>query len=233
MRRLKKLKTIKIQESIQDEIKRYIIENKIPPGERLPSESYLAEALGVSRSSIREALRALESIGILDSQQGSGWYVKSFNFDVFANNLAYSLQFDSDSIYDLLEIRKVLEENFLREAINSLSEKDIKDLEKIIKNMENYKDKKSLIKDDMQFHKILYRNIKNKTVIKILSIFWNIFENLDEPLLYSDNPEISIHYHKLLLNSIKSKNYDESSLILKEHFKDVHRRLSQFFKERR
>lgn len=225
----KKVPSIDIQLFLQEQIKKYIIEKKFSPGDKLPSEAELSKEFGVSRSTIREALRALEGVGILTSQHGSGWFVKSFSFDTLAGNLAYSLLFDVHSIFDLLEIREILEINFLKEALESIKEKDLKELEKVIISMENKaKESKSFVKEDMMFHRILFRRIKNQIVVKILDIFWGLFEHLDEPLLHSANQEAVINYHKNLLENIKNRNYEKTRDVLKEHFIDVYERLSKY-----
>lgn len=229
----KKVPSIDTQLFLQEQIKKYIIEKKISPGEKLPSETVLAKEFGVSRTTIREALRSLEAVGILDSQHGSGWFFKSFSFDKLAGNLAYSLSLDIHSIFDLLEIRKILEVSFLKEAIDSLKEKDIKKLDRIIIDMEKKgRDNKSFVKEDMLFHRILFNNIKNQVVVKILEIFWGLFEHLDESLLYSESPENVIRYHRVLLENIKNKDYENSKKILEEHFIDVYERLSKYKNER-
>lgn len=225
----KKVPSIDVQMFLQEQIKKYIINKKFCPGDKLPSEAELSKEFGVSRSTVREALRALEGVGILTSQHGSGWYVNSFNFDTLAGNLAYSLRFDTNSIFDLLEIREILEISFLREASESLKDKDLEELEKVINSMENKsKEGKSFVKEDMMFHRILFRRVKNQIVIKILDIFWKLFEHLDEPLLYSANPEAVINYHKKMLENIKIKDYERTKSILKEHFIDVYDRLLRY-----
>jgi len=225
----KKVPSIDVQMFLQEQIKNYIINKKFSPGDKLPSEVQLSKEFGVSRSTIREALRALEGVGILTSQHGSGWYVNSFNFDALAGNLAYSLQFDTNSIFDLLQIREVLELSFLEEALESLREKDLDELGNIINIMKSKLEQgKPFIKEDMMFHRILFRRIKNQIVIKILDIFWKLFEHLDEPLLYSANQDAVINYHMSMLNHIKNKDYEKTKSILKEHFIDVYERLLKY-----
>ncbi|MGB9858263.1 MAG: FadR/GntR family transcriptional regulator [Dictyoglomaceae bacterium] len=225
----KRVPSIDTQIFVQEQIKQYIVNKKLSPGDKLPSEAELSKEFGISRSTIREALRALEALGILSSQHGSGWYFKSFSFDILAGNLAYSLLLDTQSIFDLLEIRKTLETSFIIETTNTLKNKEFKELERILIRME----KKSLlgesfVREDMLFHRTLFKGIKNQIVIKILDIFWNLFEHLDKPLLYSTSPEKVIYYHKKLLEALKVSDYETAKTILEEHFVDVHQRLSRY-----
>ena len=70
-----------LSEAIRDYIKDYIIENKLKAGDSLPPETQLVETLGVGRSSVREAVKALQSLGIVEIRRGNGLYVRETNFD--------------------------------------------------------------------------------------------------------------------------------------------------------
>src|SRR5215471_3539788 len=78
---LKALKRTPLLHQIQEEIKGYVIRNNLRPGDPLPSEGDLARQLGIGRNSVREAVKSLEVLGILEARAGSGLFVKSFSFD--------------------------------------------------------------------------------------------------------------------------------------------------------
>jgi DNA-binding FadR family transcriptional regulator len=94
---------------IQDQIKQYITENKLAAGDLLPPEGQLASDLGVSRGSVREAIKALESLGIVEVRHGDGVRVRAFNFDSVFDLLSYGLVFDPAKAAELLGIRIWLE----------------------------------------------------------------------------------------------------------------------------
>jgi len=79
--------------TIQDKIKKYITDKRLNPGDLLPPEGLLAENLGVSRGSVREAVKSLESLGIVESRRGDGVRVREFNFDSVFDFLSYGLVF--------------------------------------------------------------------------------------------------------------------------------------------
>src|SRR6056297_3128640 len=108
---LEPVKKIRLYESIVKQIQHLINEGDLIPGQRLPPERELSEELGVSRTSIREALRALETMGYLESKVGvgGGTYVKEVTFSNIVSPFSATLLQNDDFIVELLEVRLVLE----------------------------------------------------------------------------------------------------------------------------
>src|SRR6266508_3457568 len=100
-------------EGLQTQIRRYIVERGLGPGDRLPSEGDLATALGNSRLIIREALRALEAVGLIESRPGSGWYVRAFDVAAASRIFAQSLAFHHRALFDLLAVRRAAESDLV------------------------------------------------------------------------------------------------------------------------
>ncbi|HZQ05535.1 MAG TPA: GntR family transcriptional regulator, partial [Anaerolineae bacterium] len=82
-----------LYQTVQEEIKNYIIENELRAGDPLPTEGELARQLDISRNSVREAVKSLEALGILEARSGSGLFVRNFNFDSILDNLPYGIMF--------------------------------------------------------------------------------------------------------------------------------------------
>lgn len=97
----------------QTAIKQYIEDHHLQPGDPLPSEGQLAKDMGMSRLSLREGVKTLEAVGILEARQGEGIYVKAFTFDSIFENLPYSFASDGQSLRDLLQVRTALEEGLV------------------------------------------------------------------------------------------------------------------------
>src|ERR671912_516559 len=95
--------------TVQESLRGYIEDNQLKAGDALPPEGYLAQQLGVSRNSMREAIKALESVGILETRRGIGVFVKAFSFDPLLEHLAYGLRGSLREVGELVEIRRVLE----------------------------------------------------------------------------------------------------------------------------
>lgn len=95
-----------LQQAIQQQIKRYILDKRLREGDRLPSKEDPAHQLGSSRTAIREALSGLEALGLIEVRHGSGRYVRPFNFSAVLDNLAHCKQ--HRSLYDALARREAL-----------------------------------------------------------------------------------------------------------------------------
>ena len=109
LKKLKPLDTTVRYRAVQDELRSYIIDNQMQPGDRLPSETALAGRLGVSRNVVREAIKGLEALGLVEVRVGLGVFVKAADLDDFLTNFAYGLLFDGQSVLELYEIRQRLE----------------------------------------------------------------------------------------------------------------------------
>ena len=120
---------------VQTAIKDYIYRRKLKPNDALPSEAELAKALKVSRNSVREAVKALESTGILQTRRGSGVFVSEFSFEPLLNNLPYGLMGDAKDIAELLDIRRILELAKVEVAIAELSKEQLNGFERILEGM--------------------------------------------------------------------------------------------------
>src|SRR6195952_121448 len=103
---LKRLERPLFYRIVQDALKNYILEKNLKPGDPLPAETELARQLGISRNSLREAAKALESVGILETRQGSGLFVREFSFEPLLENMSYGLLFDLRQLAELLQVAK-------------------------------------------------------------------------------------------------------------------------------
>ena len=137
-------------------IKSMIVSGQLKPGQRLPPEAALAEQLGLSRNSLREAVRALSLINILDVRQGDGTYVTSLEPDVLLDALTFVVDFHRDeSVLDFLRVRRILEPAAASMAARSIGPSE---LAALAANVEAYSpdaDPEDLIKLDTEFHRLI------------------------------------------------------------------------------
>ncbi len=110
-------------------IKTMILDGRLKPGDRLPREADLAEQLGISRGSLREAVRALSMIRILDVRRGDGTYVTSLEPELLLETLTFVIDFHQDSdVLDLFEVRRALEPMAAEKAARLMPAEDAADL---------------------------------------------------------------------------------------------------------
>lgn len=134
-------------------IKRMINSGELSPGYRLPRESDLARAIGVSRNSLREAVSALSMVQILDVRQGDGTYVSRLDPDSLMESISFLLDFRRDSsVLDVLELRRILEPAAAALAARRMSEDRIGDLRQLLEGTRHTDSISSLVHSDLEFH---------------------------------------------------------------------------------
>ena len=223
---LKNLKTQDLQGSIQEQLKLYIIENEMKSGDPFPTEHDLAEKLGISRTSIREALKRLETLGIIEVRPGVGRFIGELNFKAILKGLPYNLEMDTKNFQEVLEVRFCLESWFIAKDINKFSKESIAQSKEILKKLEiqvlNNLEEKESVEIHSQFHCALYKNSDNSLLINLIKIFSTIQRNLVLLHRYkTKDRNLFIRQHKLLLEAIEKRDSRLAQKRLEEHFAEA------------
>ncbi len=221
MKKLKPLNTTSRYRAVQDTLRAYIRENQLQPGERLPSESELAAALGVSRNPIREAIKGLEAVGLVEVRAGLGVYIKAATLDDILSNFAFSLIFDGQSVADLYEIRQRLELSYVREAVRQMTDENLAEMERLLAEMQHeFAEDNAFIMQDLALHKVLFRNVGNATLLKLFDIFHAIYANTRH-LFQAQTREVvadDLEKHKALLEALRQRDEEQVSERLQDTF---------------
>src|SRR5699024_5159277 len=139
-----------------DAIKQMIIDGSLAPGDRLPPEKELAERVGVSRNSLREAVKALSVIRVLDVRQGDGTYVTALEPEQLLESLAFVLDLHQDSSYvEIIEIRRLLEPVAVEQACPHLTDEDFAGLEQTMADLDDSSTIEDLVTADIAFHHLI------------------------------------------------------------------------------
>lgn len=153
-------------------IKQMVVDGTLRPGDRLPTESELAERIGVSRNSLREAVKALSVIRVLDVRQGDGTYVTSLEPEQLLESLAFVLDLHQDSSYvEILEIRRLLEPVAVEQACMHLDEDDFARLEQTMADLGNSSTIEELVNADIAFHRQINGRCPNDYLRSLLDSF--------------------------------------------------------------
>ncbi len=225
----KRLRDPALTRTIQDHIKEYIQEKHLAAGDRLPPEGQLALELGVGRGSVREAIKALESLGIIETRHGYGIYVRDFNFDSFLNLLTYGLEFDSTRIIEILQVRKWLETSAIDEVIQSIPQDLIGELEHVLDTWEKKAaGGQSTFEEDHAFHQRLYSVIGNRSLTAFLDIFWVVYYRNPRIFETPDDPDpVSVHEHRAILSAIRAKDAELARQRIQDHFRILEDRIEK------
>ena len=126
------IKKTRIAEEVADRIRELMLDGTFPAGDPLPSERHLAERFGVSRGSIRDALRTLETIGLVETRHGQGTFPLELSVDRLVAPLASVMSYRADLQDELLDVRRMFEPAVARVAALRATEEDLADLQRIL-----------------------------------------------------------------------------------------------------
>jgi GntR family transcriptional repressor for pyruvate dehydrogenase complex len=231
---LKPIKPKRMSDQVFDQLKDLIFRGHLKPGERLMTERELAQNLGVSRPTVREAINKLVAMHLLEHRQGQGTFVNPPNAGADKNPLAAVINGQDASLMDLLEVRLGLECNAVALAARRATEEDVREIEESVQAMAVAVGEGNLGSDaDITFHMAIAYATKNIVQIHIMKslydlIFYGIQENLQH--LYSEpiNLDKILQQHTDILDAIRQRDADEAYAAMKRHITFV----QDFFKER-
>jgi GntR family transcriptional repressor for pyruvate dehydrogenase complex len=152
-----------------DKIKRMITSGELGPGDRLPREADLAERLGLSRNSLREAVRALSMIRVLDVRQGDGTYVTSLDPGLLLDALSFVVDFHrDDTVLEFLEVRRILEPAATALAAQRMSDADLAKLQILLDELSTAPTMEALVANDLEFHRQIAAGAGNTVLCSLI-----------------------------------------------------------------
>ncbi len=218
-----------VKNQVFAQIRDGIMDRTWPPGTKIPSENALAEALGVSRGSIREALHMLASLGLLESRHGEGTYVRDYSGDIFLNTFFSPLSFDKPDILHILEYRKIAEKGNVSLAVERAGSAEIEELERALRVMEEQKDNhRAFAEADLTFHFLVAKATGNPIVMKVNAIIADILKVSMYGIVEWLGPKDGLYYHRKILDAIINRDAPLAELFMEEH---IERTIQRFKRE--
>jgi DNA-binding FadR family transcriptional regulator len=227
MRAAKPLREPALNKAVQERVKHYITANHLAPGDPLPPEMQLAADLGISRGSVREAIKALESLGIIEVRHGTGVFVRGFNFDSMLDLLTFGLSFDPTKISEILQIRKWLETAAIGDVCERITAADIHTIEQVLAQWDQrIAADEPTADEDRAFHRSLYQVIGNESLIALIDIFWVVYHSVNVTKITQDvHPTTTIQDHRDILAAIKKRNASLARRQIQDHFRGFEERI--------
>jgi len=205
------IKRSSLNDQVIDVILAKIKDGELKPGEKLDSQDDFASKLGVSRSTVREAFSKLASMGIIEIIHGQGTFVrKEHDYSYTDNILASFFMLEKESVMDVLEVRKAIEQRTVRLAAEKSTPEDIVKLERIFSKLEKLLDRPDLYNQvEKDFHLELARMGKNPILIRLLSIILSSFhEELSSNVLASGLLKYSLSTILAMIECLKDNDAD-------------------------
>jgi len=204
-----------------------LIENgKLKRGDQLPSERELTETFKVSRTTVREAIRTLESMKLLQCRQGNGTYVLASSGEALIQPLAAALFNANDDIRDIFYIRKIIEPHVAYLAAENATPQEIEELGRILNEQELCIGRgESVLETNSLFHNHLAGAAKNRVMERLLLALIDLLHQSREEYFTEDErnkrAQRSLEGHKKILTAIKQGDGDVALKLMLQHLEDI------------
>ncbi len=201
----------------------HLITDKLHPGDKLPPERELAEMFGVSRSSIRDAIRTLEMMGLVEPRQGVGTVVREVSADSIVNPLANVLGRKRQLVTELLDVRKMIEPPLASRAAAHASAEELAEMEAILRRQEEKMRRGDLaVEEDSEFHYTIALAADNSVVLKVLDLLMDLLRDTRErSLQVAGRPEKSLAGHRRILAAIRRHDAAAAGDAMRQHLNEV------------
>lgn len=216
---------------LQEAIKRLILERGLKPGDPLPPEAELMRDLGVSRTALREAIKALQAVGIVNVRHGFGTFVGDVSLTGFAQGLVFRSRLTLDDgledLRELIEVREALETGLMPRVVAAATPQNVADLDRVVSAMEEHaKRGETAENEDRRFHELLYDPLgKNRLLIQLIGAFWNAFNEVG-PLLGGEiDLPATASEHRRIVSAIAASDAHAAVSAMTDHFQGIRSRV--------
>jgi len=212
---------VNIKDFTLEELKRFILSGVIAPGGRLPSERELAEHLGVGRNSVREALKILEAVGLVEAHIGEGTFLTAQVGANFGRTIGYSLAVWGGAIVEILDARQAIEIEAARLAAERATAEDRQLLGTEVERMATASGFAAYLAADMHFHRLVGRATHNEIVSHIVSNLIDLLEEVlrearTEPLVTNAEGHGT---HRAIYEAIVQQDAPRAAETMRQHLK--------------
>lgn len=218
---------------VQEAVKNIILQRKLSTGDPLPTETELADELGIGRNSIREALKVLQAVGIVDIRHGFGTFVGRMSLAGLVDELAFhsriTLQEGHNHLGHLIEIREVLETGLTLKLIDKVRDADLSPVAAVIAQMEAEAAVGEVSPEtDKLFHDLLYRPLGNPLVGQLLGAFWDVYYQLRDDIGGPDETPVDVaRKHRDIYSAVLENDRAAAVIAMRSHFDGVRARLAR------
>ena len=217
------VRKVKVYEGVARQIERLISEGSLKPGDKLPSERELAEMFRVSRSSLRDGIRKLELLGLVEARHGEGTIVRDLSADSLVSPIASMLVRKRQLVAELLDVRKMLEPPLAGRAATNASADDIVHLADILRRQgEKVRRGELAIEEDSEFHYNIARAARNSVIMKVLDVLMGLLRKTRErSLQVGGRLQRSFAGHRRILRAIERRDAAAAEAAMRRHLEQI------------
>jgi DNA-binding FadR family transcriptional regulator len=168
-------------DEVESRIREYITNNDLQPGHKLPGEAWFASHLGVGRPLIREAMKGLEAVGVIEARKGVGRFVQAFDPEAYLRNYTTQMLLSSFTEQELNETRCLLEISMVADATSRLTDDDLEEIGACLARLEDATNRETIdVEADLGLHRAIMRRSGNRLVVAMLDAVYALEVRRDE-----------------------------------------------------
>lgn len=215
---------VNIRDSVVEQVRNLILEGRWKPGDKLPPQDKLAEEFGISRTSMREALYKLSSLGLIKIEHGKGTFISSRSTASMLETLSLLILNETDEL-NLLEARTYLEAGTSSLAAERATEEEIEELRELVQEMKIYLDRDqidSFSDCDLKFHLKIAGIAKNAVLVKLIETIREMLQRQQREVHTIPRAVKSAYiYHEKIMQAVAVRNPTEAQRLMEEHLNYV------------
>ncbi|MDI2033243.1 FadR/GntR family transcriptional regulator [Paenarthrobacter nitroguajacolicus] len=219
--------------ALQSDIMELILERELEAGDPLPTESELSVALGVGRNTLRESLKVLQALGVIEIRHGFGMFVAPSNFDALADGLTFrgrlSLRHQGLEALQLVDVRQALESGLIGSSMDVMTKEQLATIEESVKQMEELAAAgENFVAADAEFHRRLFEPLNNELLINLMGVFWKVYRKIHVEI-GPGNEDLAktAAMHRDIYAAVAAGDKAAAAELLNRHFDGIRRRISE------
>jgi GntR family transcriptional repressor for pyruvate dehydrogenase complex len=225
-----KIKNKRIFEQVIEQVNDLVRSEKFNPGDQLPPERQISEMMGVHRHSVREALKILEYMGVIETKAGSGTVISNLRKDILVERIKKASIFSPQAfLLELVELRLILEPQLAALAAERATDVDLEAMKEAVEALERENETAGAMTDaDEKLHSAIARATHNETISRVIGpvmeMLWEFRERLANTPLRRKK---AIEEHKRIYEAIRRRSVKAAQARMKEHLARVREALNQ------
>jgi DNA-binding FadR family transcriptional regulator len=215
-------------EEVETRIREYITDNELPPGHRLPGEAWFADQLDVGRPLIREAMKGLEAVGMVEARKGVGRFVKAFDPDAYLSNYTTQMLLASFSEQEIYETRCLLEISMAADAASRLTDDDLFEIRELWSRMQASAARCEIDADaDIGLHRAIMRRSGNRLIAAVLDAVYALAIRHQAAVTHCDDEraQADLAEHATIVQAVEARDGRAVRAALVAHFRTTATRL--------